>query len=154
MPRRAPVGKFRYPRNVVKDVKDVEAPPPVTLWDVASDVSRWFHPDAAITTLPYSYHLHIRTTLQTAERYFLVTLSPSVNGSGRLMGVDCGWFFYRIVITQFTMPDGMRSTYRNYFRHQSLSCEWQKSGFHLNTVGVNQLVCRQFLKVIFSKPKE
>ena len=84
----------------------------------------------------------------------MVTFYPSRNGSGRLVGVDDGWFSRCIVHIQSTMTDGMQVTYRNSFRHRRFSYEPQRSCFNYNSVGMIRLVCHQFLKGIFPNPQE
>ena len=124
------------------------------MWSVAYDGSRWVHPDTVITTLPDSSPLYVRTTLQTSKGDIPFTLSPSGNGSGCLVGVYYGWFSPCVIQMQSTTPDGMRSTYRKYFRIRRFSYERYQSCFHPNAVGVRQLVSCQFIKGLFSNPRE
>ena len=88
MPRQPTVGEIRYPIHGAEDVKN---PPSGSLWDIASNGSRLFHPDRIITTPPNSSPLHAGTTLQTPEGDIMFTLSPSGNGSGHLFGLEDGW---------------------------------------------------------------
>ena len=69
MPQRYPIRKIEYTSNGVENValdEDIKAPPPGSLWDVASDGSRWVHPGGIISTPLDSSPSHVRTTLRKA----------------------------------------------------------------------------------------
>ena len=119
----APVGEIRHYSE-----GEVESPLPGNLWVVASNGSWWVHPDAGITTPKYSSSSHFCTTLQTSEGYVPITVYPSINGSGRLIGVDDGWVTHCIVQTHPRTPGGMQESYLEYLR--PFSYNWQRDFFH------------------------
>ena len=126
-------------------------PPLGTLWGISSDGYRWVHPDGVITTSPDSSPFQVRSTLQTAEGYITVTLSPYGNGSVWLVGVGDGWLSRHVVQKKSITPDGMQATYRTYFRRKRFSHDPQWSRFHPNVVGMSRSLCCQLLKGIFYK---
>ena len=93
-------------------VKQVEYPLLGNLWSVASNGSRWIHPDAVINTPPQYSSLNLSMTLQTAEGYFLIIMYPSVNGSSHLVGLDCGWVNRHIAQTSSRTPKRLQASYR------------------------------------------
>ena len=104
MPRKFTVRKISYPSD---GVEDVEAPPTGSLWEVASDRSRWVHPDGVIATPPDSSPLLFSTSLQTSEADIMVTFSPPVNIIGHLVVVDDRWIICCVFQTQSTTSDGI-----------------------------------------------
>ena len=109
MPRRAPVVEIRRSPD---GVKEVEAPLPSNLWCYSSDGSRWFHTYSVIIIPQDSSSLHFSTTLHTAKGDVLITMSPSVNVSGRLVVVNDGWVNHCIFQMRSRTPEGLRASYR------------------------------------------
>ena len=96
-----------------------------TLWEVASDGSRWVHPDAVNTTPFGSSPSHIITTLQTVEGDVLITVSPYGNGGGCFVVVDDRWFTRCIVWSHYSLPRRLKATCHYYLRPWRFSYENQ-----------------------------
>ena len=114
MPRRAPVVKIRHSPDAFEQV---EAPHRGNLWYYSSDAYWRVHTDDAITITPEFSTSHFRTTLETAKGDVLVTVSPSVNFSSRLVGIIEGWENCLIVQTLSRTPKGLY--YRKIIRYFS-----------------------------------
>ena len=78
------MGKTRHPCDGIEEGEATMTGNPL---DYASDVSWW---DVVIAILPGSESSNFSTTLHTADGDALITVSPSVNFSTRVVGVnDC-----------------------------------------------------------------
>ena len=86
------------------------------MWEIASDGSMWFYPNAIITTPPDSPPLNFRTNLQTTEGDVQITVSISVNDNVCMVRVEDRWFIHHIVQKYSITPEEMRATYCNYSR--------------------------------------
>ena len=80
------------------------------LLEVATDVSRWVHPDAVITSRSKSSSLHFSTTLQTVNGDVSITVSPPYNGGGLLVLVYYEWVNRCIVPTLSITPKGLQAS--------------------------------------------
>ena len=69
-------------------------------------VSCGFIPMVSLPLIPI-HPLRTSGLLYRLPRNIPVTLSPSVNGSGCLVGVDDGWLIRHVVQMQYTTVDGM-----------------------------------------------
>ena len=153
MPWRAPVGKIRRPSFKKGEAPDVSwwdsliAIPPESnylyfsttlqtgnLWYYASNGSLWVHTNAVILVLP-KINTHFFTTLHIPKGDVPITVSPSINGSARLVSIN------ECVIRT-------RSIYCEHFRPYSYSR--QQDMFHTSVVGVFQFIRRQLLSGIFT----
>ena len=80
-----------------------------------------------------------------------ITMYLSGNGSGQLVRVDGRWVTRRIVQNHSIKPEGLRSTYHNYFRPRGFRYERQPSLLHPSEVGLSQWIHNQFIKDFFPK---
>ena len=145
---RTPIREIWRPPDVVEDVK---SPRIGTMLEVDSNDSRWVHTNSVITTPPKSSYLYFRTTLQTSEGDFTITVSPSGIGSGLLVGLYYRWFSCHFFQTHYSTPGGLRATYLEYFRPlRRFVYGRQRSRFHPSAVGERLLVCHQFIEEFFS----
>ena len=94
---------------------EVKAPLTGNMWTAGSNGSWQVHLDAVITTLIESSSSHFSATLQNSEVDVPIPVSPSINGSGRLVRVVDGWANSRITQTRSRTLKGLQTSYREYF---------------------------------------
>ena len=142
-------------RGIIGDIRrppegEVEYPVTGNMWAVASNGSCWVHTNFVINTPPESSSQHFSTTIQTAYVDVLITISPSVNGSGCLFVKNDECMTCRIVPMCSRNTEGLRGSYPEYFRPQWFSYYQKRSHFHPRAVGVSQLVHHLWLRGIFT----
>ena len=117
-------------------IKDVEYPLSSDLWDYNSNGSRWVHTISIIDITPESDSSDFSTSLQTTKGYFFINVSPSVNGSTRLVGVNECFVWTHSSYCELFIPF-------SYKRQIYMS--------HTRKVGVRLFIHHQWLRGIFTK---